>query len=329
MTDYTQDHDDDLTPHQEYVIAGIVILLFGLLYWFLNHGWNSDSDITIPQTRLPVTESPLKSGKADIALTAAAISPSASGNVSTAAVSPAPEPSAKPASTADMKAGTASMAASPAIQQAATNGAMQQNTAALRAEIDQLKAENAALKQAEAERIKSAQTAPTTKQQAAAPTPATNTAPTTGQTTETNIYTLPDGSQVELAATGLEPAFKQAIIDKELNKPLVFDNIYFETGSTSLNQASDHQIKAIAALMNKHQDIKVMVRGHTDNVGLPGNNAQLSLIRANTVGLALVAQGIDRQRIRIMGMGDTNPIETNATDVGRQHNRRIDISIIE
>ncbi|MBU0656623.1 MAG: OmpA family protein [Gammaproteobacteria bacterium] len=312
MTDYTQDHDDDLTPHQEYVIAGIVILLFGLLYWFLNHGWNSDSDITIPQTRLPVTESPLKPGKADISLTAA--------------TSPAPEPSVTPATTADMKTGTTGITASPATQQA------QPDTASLQAEIDQLKAENTTLKQAEAERIKSAQT---TNQQAAAPTPDPSSAqPDTaasvaGQTTETNIYTLPDGSQIELAATGLEPAFKLAIINKELNKPLVFDNIYFETGSTSLNPASDHQIKAIAALMNKHQDIKVMLRGHTDNVGLPGNNAQLSLIRANTVGLALVAQGIDRQRIRIMGMGDTNPVETNATDVGRQHNRRIDISIIE
>jgi len=61
---YTDDDDlistqeDDLTSTQEFVIAGVVILLFGLLYWFLNHGWNSDNTNLI-EPRLPPVDSTL------------------------------------------------------------------------------------------------------------------------------------------------------------------------------------------------------------------------------------------------------------------------------
>lgn len=353
MTENTLDRDDDLTPLQEYIVVGIVILLFGLLYWLLNHGWNNDSAITLPQAHLAVAELSSKTEKK--AVPHLAITPQADPTIEA--------PKAEINMTSDV-VGKPTVATIPATVMATTTKTSQPTTAdiaaqqkaatiqakALQAEIEQLKAENTAMKQAEKDRIKAEQSA---KQQAAVTTPettdntqtaatepsaskeeplannmASNTQAEQQQAAETNVYQLPDGSSVELAASGMEPDFKQAIINREYNKPLVFDGIYFDPGSPTPSPHSEHQIKAIAALMHQYPDINVLVRGHTDNTGQPTNNVQLSLFRANSVGLALVAQGIERSRIRIMGMGDTDPIDTNATEQGRQNNRRIDISII-
>ncbi len=312
MTDKALDQNDDLTPMQEYFTAGTVILLFGLLYWLLNHDWNTETTALLSKNANP----PL--------VERATIDDTKATRLSSSADSPG-----KPARTPETAPGIATSIPAPteagSTSQANAAPPPEEDThqiAAMQAKIDKLKTENSALKQAEAERLKAAQ-------QAAVAMPS-DTTPTNEQpASESDTYTLPDGTAVTLAPTGLEQDFKQAISRKETNKPLAFDNIYFDTGAIELNPASEQQIKAIAALLHKAPAIKIMLRGHTDNIGLPAANAQLSLLRANSVGLALVNLGIDRQRIRIMGMGDTLPIDSNTTEAGRKNNRRIDISIIE
>ena len=62
MSDSTKDRDDrrsdhdDMTSMEEYIIAGIVILSFGLLYWFLNNGWNANSDLDTAHSQLPESD---------------------------------------------------------------------------------------------------------------------------------------------------------------------------------------------------------------------------------------------------------------------------------
>ena len=77
--------------------------------------------------------------------------------------------------------------------------------------------------------------------------------------------------------------------------------------------------------MNTYPKTNVVLRGHTDNKGATKKNIELSLMRANSMGLALGALGIDTERVRILGMGDAFPINSNETEKGRKNNRRIEI----
>lgn len=316
MTENSMDQDN-LSAVQEYTIAGIVLLLFGLLYWFLNQENTTSADILQPQKLSETSLIPERDNKTS--------------SIQTGLISPTPPVSNNtiPAITqsASWQSGaedtTTTVTSTTPVETPAAIPADTQPTALMQAEIERLQAENAVLKQAETARLQMAQIA----QQPAAATSDTQSA--TQQANAPPSYTLPDGSTVTLAPNGFEPALRDTIRQQVHNTPLVFDNIQFDSGSTSLHASSEHQLKAVAALLHQNPNIKVMLRGHSDDIGQAANNAQLSLLRANSVGLALVNLGIDRQRIRIMGMGASLPLESNATEAGRQKNRRIDISIIE
>ena len=73
----------------------------------------------------------------------------------------------------------------------------------------------------------------------------------------------------------------------------------------------------------------VIVVGHTDSVGTEAYNQRLSLARADSVKTYLVSQGMDRQRIRTEGRGESQPVADNATPEGRARNRRVEIQVVQ
>jgi outer membrane protein OmpA-like peptidoglycan-associated protein len=73
----------------------------------------------------------------------------------------------------------------------------------------------------------------------------------------------------------------------------------------------------------------VEVQGHTDNVGSKLSNKLLSQSRADAVRKALVKRGIDKARLVAKGFGQDVPIADNATDAGRQENRRVQFKIVD
>ena len=78
--------------------------------------------------------------------------------------------------------------------------------------------------------------------------------------------------------------------------------------------------------MKKYGDLKILIEGHTDNVGAAASNLSLSDARAAAVKAALVSEfGIDGGRITTKGLGDTKPAAPNTTPVGRAQNRRVEI----
>ena len=80
------------------------------------------------------------------------------------------------------------------------------------------------------------------------------------------------------------------------------------------------------AMLQAHPDLKLAVKGHTDNVGTPADNLKLSEARAKTVMAALVKeQGIDAGRLQAKGLGSTKPAAVNTTAEGRQNNRRVEL----
>jgi outer membrane protein OmpA-like peptidoglycan-associated protein len=73
----------------------------------------------------------------------------------------------------------------------------------------------------------------------------------------------------------------------------------------------------------------VVIEGHTDNVGSDTLNLNLSQRRAQSVLNYLVSKNIDASRLRAKGFGESKPIATNATPLGRAKNRRVDFRLIK
>ena len=102
--------------------------------------------------------------------------------------------------------------------------------------------------------------------------------------------------------------------------------ILFATGKADLQPESRAVLKEIAATLKQHADLKVLIEGHTDNVGAAASNLTLSEARAAAVKAALVADfGVDGSRISTKGFGDTKPAAPNTNAAGRAQNRRVEI----
>ena len=106
----------------------------------------------------------------------------------------------------------------------------------------------------------------------------------------------------------------------------VTQGILFATGKAELQPESRPVLKEIASTMKKYADLKILIEGHTDNVGAAASNLTLSDARAAAVKAALVSDfGLDASRITTKGFGDTKPSAPNTTAVGRAQNRRVEI----
>lgn len=102
--------------------------------------------------------------------------------------------------------------------------------------------------------------------------------------------------------------------------------ILFETGKSDLKPESTPTLKAIAAALKGHPDLKVEIQGHTDNVGSAASNQTLSQARADAVKAALVADyAVGDDQLTAKGYGDTKPMAKNTTPEGRANNRRVEI----
>ncbi len=111
-------------------------------------------------------------------------------------------------------------------------------------------------------------------------------------------------------------------------KPIVLNNIFFETGSASLLNTSYSELDLLKTFLFDHADLRIEIRGHTDNTGNDVFNQTLSNDRARAVYEYLVNQGISRSRLTFHGYGASMPVDNNNTEEGRQKNRRTEFIII-
>jgi OOP family OmpA-OmpF porin len=108
--------------------------------------------------------------------------------------------------------------------------------------------------------------------------------------------------------------------------------IEFEFGKATLKETPEtvkiiEQVKLF--LDDNPRVTKLRIEGHTDNVGTPDTNLELSKQRALTVKTAVVAKGADKDRIIAVGCGQEKPIKDNATEEGKAANRRTEFRIAE
>ncbi len=143
--------------------------------------------------------------------------------------------------------------------------------------------------------------------------------------------TLPDGVTLNIPEFGIERKLLAFIQDAgravDRTTWFTFDRLQFETGSAVLKPSSQEQLGNIAAILKAFPQVAIKIGGYTDNVGDPRANLKLSGDRATNTMRELVTLGIDPVRLESEGYGEEHPVADNATDEGRQQNRRIDVRV--
>ncbi len=104
-------------------------------------------------------------------------------------------------------------------------------------------------------------------------------------------------------------------------------DVLFDVNSAALKPGSYSEINRVANVLVQYPQTNIQIAGHTDSTGSEVYNQDLSERRAMSVQNALANQGVSPMRMRTIGFGETQPVADNATDYGRQLNRRVVVTI--
>lgn len=153
----------------------------------------------------------------------------------------------------------------------------------------------------------------------------------------TNLYyitynseykTIPDSIDIAIFNEATGKLIRKTIPIIELGRKLIIENLLFETNKADLPEKVP-ALDILAEFMNNKTHIKLLIEGHTDNVGSHQLNDRLSQMRAESVRNYLISKGISAERLRTVGYGKRRPIASNNTEFGRQLNRRTEIVILD
>jgi outer membrane protein OmpA-like peptidoglycan-associated protein len=133
------------------------------------------------------------------------------------------------------------------------------------------------------------------------------------------------------------PAIEDKIIGSPSTPPgeieeiviTAFRNLNFDTNKSDIRAESFESLTKLAELLKKETSWKLKVEGHTDSVGSPESNLDLSKRRAASAKKYLVDKGVAVGMITDEGLGEVKPIADNKTVDGRQKNRRVVLIIIK
>jgi len=133
-------------------------------------------------------------------------------------------------------------------------------------------------------------------------------------------------SDARARANSLEAELADMKLQKtERGLVLTLGDVLFDTAQATFRAGADAPLDRLAAALKEQPDRKVLIEGHTDDVGTDQNNMLLSERRAQSVQTGLIQRGVDRSQITAVGKGENFPIASNASAAGRQSNRRVEM----
>lgn len=110
---------------------------------------------------------------------------------------------------------------------------------------------------------------------------------------------------------------------------MTLDDIAFAPGKAALRPEAKSNLDKVVAFVDSKPAKPIRIEGHTDSRGSVEANKRLSERRAEAVRDALVAAGVDPARITVAGLGESQPVASNATEEGRARNRRVDVILVD
>lgn len=107
------------------------------------------------------------------------------------------------------------------------------------------------------------------------------------------------------------------------------NNVLFHQGTANFIEGSEKELDRVVSMLSENPEVKIMIKGHTDNVGDPQLNLELSRERVNVVMDYIRSRGIKFNRLQGKGYGGNQPVAPNDTEENRRLNRRVEFTIIE
>jgi len=135
-----------------------------------------------------------------------------------------------------------------------------------------------------------------------------------------------DARRADARVSDLEAQLKDLNARKtERGMVVTLGDVLFDNGQSSLTAAAAGDMAKLADVFKRNPQLKASIEGYTDNVGGENANYALAERRANAVLLALIRNGVPRDRLSMQAHGEESPVANNATAAGRQLNRRVEI----
>jgi len=104
-------------------------------------------------------------------------------------------------------------------------------------------------------------------------------------------------------------------------------DVLFDLNKATLRPGARLRLAKVAGIILAYPDLKLEIDGFTDNTGTPEYNQTLSDKRAKSVSDFLTSQGVPAGAVTTRGMGESNPVASNANAAGRQMNRRVELVV--
>ncbi len=129
------------------------------------------------------------------------------------------------------------------------------------------------------------------------------------------------------ARADLVARLNRVLPTRETSRGIVAEiaGVQFAVGAATLNADAKVALARFAGIVGIYPSMQFRVEGHTDTTGSAETNRVLSLARANAVRDSLAAQGVEAERISVVGLGPDQPVAGNDTSEGRARNRRVEI----
>jgi OOP family OmpA-OmpF porin len=131
-----------------------------------------------------------------------------------------------------------------------------------------------------------------------------------------------------VAPTAAESDAGAVIGTAKAGDTVVLHGVTFDTGKATLTANAQTVLDGVATQLTQRPELKVEVGGHTDSRGKTAGNLKLSGRRAQAVLDYLVLKGVDAGRLTAKGYGAEQPVDSNDTDEGREHNRRVELKVL-
>ena len=104
-------------------------------------------------------------------------------------------------------------------------------------------------------------------------------------------------------------------------------DVLFEVDRAAIKPGATRSLDQLADALHNDPSASITIEGHTDSTGTREYNMDLSTRRMESVRAYLVTHGVDPANITGRGLGPDYPVASNATESGRQQNRRVEVII--
>ncbi|MCF6240895.1 MAG: OmpA family protein [Bacteroidales bacterium] len=117
------------------------------------------------------------------------------------------------------------------------------------------------------------------------------------------------------------------IVQNQVAIPL--QNVFFDFNKYTLKPESYPELNRLVKFIQKNEDLKIEISGHTDNKGTETYNKELSQKRADAVKTYLVNKGCNAVNLTAKGYGESKPLAENSSDENRAKNRRVEFKVLK